>query len=594
MTKSLAVCGLLLLAVALVFGQTVRFGFVNLDNTAVVSGNRHLTAGPTAEAVTWAFTHRYLGLYAPVTWLSHMLDCQVYGLRAGGHHLTNVLLHAAAAVLLFLVLRQMTGCVWPSALVAAVFAVHPLRAESVAWVTERKDVLSGLFFVLTLWAYVRYVRHRFSLLRYLAVIVLFGLGLLAKPMLVTLPFVLLLLDYWPLMRVRRRESRGREEGERGREGERETSGRRPAAESPLLPLSPSPPLVRRLIWEKVPMLALAIALGIIAVCSFTAVGGDALTQGSSVSWRVENAPISYCRYLGMFFYPADLAVQYPTAGPDVPPWKVSGAVVVLALVTWAALNQRRRRPYLLVGWLWYLGMLAPVCGLCYFGLQAVSDRFTYLPQIGLSIALVWGAADALAWLPFRRTACGVAAALALAALMGLAWQQTSFWHDSRSLWTRSLACTSPNAEAHRGLGEAFLDRGQIDQAIEQCRAAIAIDPANATAHFNLGVALAAAGRLDEAIGQYRQALECLPNYAAAHNNLGQALLLRGWIEEGMAHCQEALRIDPELAEAHYNVGNVFYSRGRVDAAITEYRKALALRPDFIEARRKLDQALAGR
>jgi protein O-mannosyl-transferase len=587
----LAVCGLLLLAVGLVFGQTLRHDFVNLDDSVIVYLNPHVAGGLTAEGVKRAFTRRYVELYTPVTVITHLLDCQFYGLNAGGHHLTNVLLHAATAVLLFLVLRQMTGRLWPSALVAGVFAVHPLRVESVAWIAERKDVLSGLFFVLALGAYVRYVRRPFSVLRYLTVMGLFLLGLMAKPMLVTLPFVLLLLDYWPL---------GRFAAASTADGGPGWNGNPTTASQPAPPQATQPRLrwsrraATRLVLEKVPLLALAIVFCAVAIWSCSSDGVDVLDRRFALSWRVENAPISYCWYLGTFFYPAGLAAQYPGPGFDLPLWKVSWALVILVVITSAALIGRRRCPYLLVGWLWCLGMLIPVSEFLHFGMQTVADRYTYLPQIGLCLALTWGLADVLRSLPVRRWACGVAAALALVVLMGCAWRQTSFWRNSDSLWTRTLACTSRNGQAHHGLGNLFLDRGQIDKAIEQYQAAIAIEPDNAMAHYNLGVALASMGRLDEAIEQYRKTVQLQPNDAAAQNNLGQALLIRGQIEKGMTHCQEALRIDPQFAEAHYNVGNVLYFRGRMDEAIAEYQAAVRTKPELAPAHYHLGLALARR
>ena len=355
-----AVCGFLLLAVALVFGQTVRHDFVNYDDNAYVYENPQVAGGLTAHGIAWAFTSFHVSNWHPLTWLSHMLDCQFYGLHAGGHHLTNVLLHAATAILLFLVLRRMTGDLWPSAFVAAVFAIHPLRAESVAWVAERKDVLSGLFFMLTLGAYAGYARRPFSLGRYLTVVLLFALGLMAKPMLVTLPFVLLLLDYWPLGRI--------------------GPHRRTGISS-----------FRRVVVEKIPLLALTAASCVATV----------IAQGTAViaidviplPSRIANALVSYVAYMGQLFYPAGLAVLYPHPEGGLPIWKVAASSLVLAGISAAALVWRRRFPYLFVGWFWYVGMLVPVIGLVQVGLHAMADRYTYLPQIGLCIAVTWGVAQ---------------------------------------------------------------------------------------------------------------------------------------------------------------------------------------------------------
>ena len=469
-----------------------------------VYANSHVSRGLTASGAVWAFTHGSQANWVPLTWLSLMVDCQLYDLHAGGHHLTNVLLHAATAMLLFLVLRRMTGRLWPSALVAALFAVHPLRAESVAWITERKDVLSGLFFMLTLWAYVGYVRHRFSLARYALLLALFGLGLMAKPMLVTLPFVLVLLDYWPLGRF--------------------------AGSTCFNPTSlPTPPHCNggdfpgaanfcetllgrswssRLVIEKIPLFILAAAdcLVTILMQDHTLVSSEHLPWG----WRLGNAAINYVTYLGQFFYPVGLVVVYSRPGLDLPLGQICAASLVLAIITAAAFLGRRRCPYLLVGWLWYLGMLAPVIGLLQVGCTSLADRFTYLSQIGPAVALVWGAADLCRAWPYRRWACGLASASVLAVLLGCAFRQTAFWCDNEILWTRSLELTSQNYMAHNGLGDTLASEGRLEEAIAHFRQAVAISPYVAMFHANLGNALVAADRSDEALEQFRKVLRARP------------------------------------------------------------------------------------
>ena len=551
--KDWAVCGLLLLAVVCVFGQTLRYGFVNYDDQKYVCKNPHVSGGLNAEAVRWAFTTRHASNWHPLTWLSHMLDCQLYGLISEWHHLTNVLLHAATAILLFLILRQMTGDVWPSAFAAAVFAIHPLRVESVAWIAERKDVLSGLFFMLTLAAYLGYVRRPFSLARYLTVIGLFALGLMAKPMLVTLPFVLLLLDYWPLGRM-----------------------------TPWW----------RLVVEKLPLLAFSAAS-----CAATLwAQSDAIASTDHVpfSLRLSNAAVSYVAYLVQLFYPVGLAVLYPLPLSGWPTWKVLGAVLVLLAISGGVVACRRRCPYLLLGWLWYLGMLLPVSGLLQVGSQAMADRYTYLPQIGLCIAIAWGASQATRSWPRRAWACGVASALAVATLMGCAWRQTSYWRDSETLWNRALDCTEQNHIANYNLGVALCDRGQVDEAIAQYLAALKVRPDYVDARFNLGVALASLGRLDDAVVVYRQVLELEPKFADAHNNLGVVLADLGQTDEAIAHYREALEIEPDLVSAYNNLGNVLANRGLVDEAIAEYRQALKINSDYAEAHNNLGAALLRR
>jgi tetratricopeptide (TPR) repeat protein len=547
------VCGFLLLAVGLVFGRTINHEFVEYDDNEYIYENPHITQGSIAEKIGWAFQGGYANNWHPLTWLSHILDYELYGLQAGGHHATSVLLHAAAAVLLFLVLRRMTGDLWPSAFVAAIFAIHPLRVESVAWVAERKDVLSGLFFMLTLLAYVGYVRRPFSLNRYLTVMALFALGLMAKPMLVTLPLVLLLLDYWPLGRL--------------------------------------VAVTRRVVLEKIPLFVLAAA----SCVATTLAQGQAVAGLSKVSLlaRLYNAPVSYEAYLGQFFYPVRLAALYPHLGPQLPLWKAVAALLVLAAISIAVLKSRRRRPAVFVGWFWYLGMLVPVIGLVQVGSQAMADRYTYLPQIGLCMALAWGASQAVPSWPYRRWLCGIGSALVLAILMACAWRQTTFWRNSVALWNHALECTSRNSVAHNNFGYVLSGGGQTAEAIAHYRQALEIEPDYVEAHNNLGTTLAGLGRMDEAIVEYRKALKSKPDFAGAHNNLGNALFRRGQIAEAAAHYRKALEAEPDFADAHNGLGNALQGLGRLNDAIAEYRKALESKPDDASAHNNLANALKG-
>jgi tetratricopeptide (TPR) repeat protein len=608
-----------LLAVALVFGQTLGHGFVSFDDNGYVYENPHVKSGLSLEGVAWAFTHSYEANWHPLTWLSHMLDCQLYDLKPWGHHLSNVLLHAAAAILLFLVLRRMTGRLWPSALVAAVFAVHPLRVESVAWVAERKDVLSGLFFMLTLAAYGRYVRRPSSLGRYLLVMLLFALGLLAKPMLVTVPFVLLLLDYWPLRRWNPSSA-----GSVPRPCSAWCPGTSSAGTVPgaLLLRSSGTPL--RLVLEKLPLLALAAAS---CVATLLAQAGAIVSVAHvPMRWRIANALVSYVAYLGQFFYPAGLAPLYPHPEGAVAAWKVIGALLAITGITAAVLAWRRRFPCLLVGWLWYLGMLLPVIGLVQVGVQAMADRYTYLPQIGLVLALAWGVADVARDWRCPRWICGVAASLVLLLLAGCAWRQTSYWRDTITLWTRTLDCTSRNsaaqnnlggalywqgrfneaaahfqtaleirpdfAEAHNGLGSALLVCGHVNEAIAEFQTAVGLDPDFALAQNNLGGALARCGRFAEAIPHFRKAVETKPDYADAHYNLGLVLVDCGRADEAIAEFRTALRFKPDDAEVHNSLGSVLAGRGRITEAIAEFQKALKVDPDLADAHANLGSALA--
>jgi len=559
-----AVCTLLVLAVALVFGQTAGFDFVNYDDRAGIYENPLVTGKPSLRGFLAVFADRHVESTFPLTYLSHVLVWHLLGHGAAIHHLTNVFLHAASVVLLFLALWRMTGDRWPSALVAALFAVHPLRAESVAWVTERKDVLSGLLFMLTLAAYLRYVRRPFSLRRYLIVLACLVGSLAAKPMVVTLPFLLLLLDYWPLGRMKDAE--------------------------PDVPARFSVPI--RLILEKIPMVVIACLFCLLTVHGRTA-AALAANERYSLGWRIGNATVSYVAYVGQFFCPVGLSPCYPRR-PMLPAWQVAAAVVLLVSVTAAAVRWRRQRPYLLVGWLWYVGMLVPVIGIVQFGLQAEADRFTYLPQIGLAIAVAWTAADACRIWPRLRPAWAIAASCAVVILAVFAWRQTSYWRDSETLWAHALACTSRNAVAHNGLGDALSGLGRADEAERHFQEALEIDPNYVEAHNNLGIALTKGGRIDEAIAHFQEAIEIDPAYAEVHANLGAALARRGRTKEAIPCYERALRLNPNLASAYNGLGNALSGLGRADEGERCLRKALEIDPDYAEAHNNLGTILTRR
>jgi protein O-mannosyl-transferase len=551
----LAVCVFLAVVVAVVFGQTVDHEFVNFDDTSYVYDNPHITQGLTPKGIVWAMTTGHAANWHPLTWMSHELDVQCYGIHpgtepwkgpeAGGHHATSVLLHAATAILLFLVLWRMTGDLWPSAFVATVFAIHPLHVESVAWAAERKDVLSGLFFVLTLAAYLYYVRRPFSLRRYLIVLAVFALGLMSKPMLVTVPFVLLLLDYWPLGRM---SSPGT--------------------------TNPGFSVPSRLILEKVPLLLLAVVSCVVTSCVQT----EALAKIELLSLhsRIDNALVSYVAYLGQSVWPADLAVFYPHPGTALPALKVVGSLLLLAGISAGAMACWRRIPCLIVGWLWYLGMLVPVIGLVQVGMQAQADRYMYLPQIGLSIGLAWGVMRvAPAWPP-RRWAFGVASSLVIVALMGCAWRQTTFWRNSQTLWLRALDCTSNNSLANCNLGVVLNDQNRFDEAAWYLQAALDIQPNNLDAHVNLGMALAKLEHLDAAMKQYEAALKIDPKCVQAHHNLAVAWARLDRLDRAVPEYEETLKYDPDNLDAHANLGGALQHLGRFDEAADHFQKALEL------------------
>jgi tetratricopeptide (TPR) repeat protein len=550
-----AVCIFLAAITFAVFGQTLRHGFVNFDDGLYVYENPVVQKGLTWEGFRWALTYGQIGHWHPLTWLSHMLDCQWYGLQAGGHHLTNILLHAAAAILLFLVLRRMTGFLWRSAFVAAVFAIHPLRVESVAWVAERKDVLSAFFFMLTLGAYVRYVRRPPSMIRYGAVVLCFALGLLSKNMLVTMPFVLLLLDYWPLNRL----------------------------------ASFTPQVLLQRVAEKIPLFVLTAGS-----CVATALVPEKLTAADKLPFglRLENAVVSCVTYLWQMIHPSGLACVYPNPTNYLPFWQVAGALGLLLAISGAAWAFRRTHPWLVVGWLWYLGMMIPVIGMVQISYYAHADRYTYLPQIGLYLMLTWTAADLCAGWRHRRVLLGGLSTVILVALIFCAHTQTLYWRNSEVLWAHTLACTSDNYIAHYNLGDALIKKRRMDEAIAHFQTALQIKPDYAEAHDNLGNALFQKGRVDEAITHYQTALQIRPDNAKAHNNLAIALFQTGRVNEAITHYQTALQIKPDYAEAHNNLGNALFQKGRVDEAITHYQTALQIKPDYAEAHNNLAWVLA--
>ncbi len=542
----------------MVFGQTRHFEFVNFDDDQYVYENPWVQGGLTVRDFIGAFTRIQADYWHPVTMLSHLLDCQIYGLNAGGHHLTNVLIHTANAILLFLLLRQLAAGNWLSAFVAALFAVHPLRVESVAWVAERKDLLCGMFLLLTLLAYVRYARRPWSLARYLPVSILFALGLMSKPMLVTLPFVLCLLDYWPLGRFQSSRADFR-------------------------------PDYRRLIVEKIPLLLLAGLTGVVTLFAQT----EAMpTLPIPFHFRIANALVAATVYVGQLFYPHRLAVFYPLPAAGYPIWQVAGSLLFLTMVSALAYGWRKQHPYFLVGWFWYLVMLLPVIGLVQVGGQARADRFTYLPEIGLGLALAAGLAEGTARWRHRRLVLTTGAAVVLTTLTVLARTQTACWRNSETLWHHTLACTTRNAVAENNLACVFLRQEQYDDAITHAQTASEIDPNYEDAEGTLGLALTAQGHPDEAIAHYRRALSIKPDYVTALNNLSTILMPRGEVDEAIAHLQAAVKIRPDNARFHNNLGCALLLKRETGPAIDQFQQAIHLQPDDIGTEANLAYLLA--
>jgi protein O-mannosyl-transferase len=563
-----------------VFGQTMRYQFVNFDDDLYVYNTPAIQSGLTLKGIAAAFINQHAHNWHPLTTISHMLDCQLYGLNAGGHHATNVILHTIAVLLLFWVLEQMTGATWRSALVAALFAVHPLHVESVAWISERKDILSAVFFFLMLLAYNRYARAP-SVMRYLAVVVLFAAGLMSKPMLVSAPIILFLLDYWPLRRFEQPSL---------------IKGKTKASES-----DKQRRKIRRLSLEKIPLFVLSAAACILTFVLQKRTAGA--IPPLPFLWRIQNAFVSYVIYVWKTLWPARLAVFYPHPNDTLALWEVIFAILLLLAITAVVIVFRKQRAYLLTGWFWYLIMLVPVIGIIQVGEQGHADRYSYLPHVGLFVAVVWFAIDVATLRRSKRRVAVItgAAVLIILALAWVAFIQTSYWRNSEALWTHALVVTSDNDVAHNNLGYLCNDRGDLDQAISHFESAARIrsgkrdphyDLASAFVQMNLGDALARKGRSDEAMMHYDEAIRLQPNYGDAYYNRGTVLFAKGRVDEAIADWAKALEMHPNDADAHTSLGNALLQKGSLWEAIEQYVTALALAPEDPHSRNNLAWVLA--
>lgn len=640
------VAALLVLMVLAIYQPVTRFEFINCDDPAYINTNLHVVRGLTWEGLGWAFTHSCVGNWHPVTFITHMLDCQLYGPDAGGHHLTSLIFHAADSVLLFLLLRSLTGAFWRSSVVAGLFAVHPAHVESVAWIAERKDVLSAFFGLLCLWAYAAYTRAgsnkpagvpgegtsrplflsrgglripgeqnegtsrplpfrlagfvQSGSFYYGLTLVLLALALMSKAMLVTWPGVMLLLDFWPLDRF----------------------GSREAGSVPF-----SPPWWRRLgrlIWEKVPFFALSGIVSVITVLVVKAAGGMATTQQLPLGLRLAGVPVNYARYLWELIWPVKLAAVYPY----VRQWPLPvalGCAVLLAGITVLSIWQHRQRPYLLTGWFWFLGTLVPVIGLVQAGSQSIADRFTYLPSIGFFLVLAWGGAELVKATRAPAVIGGLAAGAALAVCTLLAQAQVLYWQNSETVFRHAAQVTTGNFIAYRSLGlyyagygehqdairayraalaiqpgdryswnglaMALINQRKYDEAAQACQAVLQEDPGMALAQSTLGLALSKLGQTNEALTHYNLALSLDPNLADTHYNLANTLAAEGQLKAAREHYAQAARLNPGSADAHNNLAYMLLRTGQWDQANTEFRSALVLEPELWQARYGLAQAL---
>ncbi len=597
----------LLVVTFLLYLPTGSHDFVNFDDDIYVYENERVAEGLGGDNIAWAFSGSYrMGNWDPLNWLSLMATAEFFGLDPAAHHLVSVALHLANVALLFLFLRRATGALWPAFVAAAMFAWHPLQVETVAWVSERKGALSGFFWLLGMWLYAGYA-ERPSKARLAAVLTVFVLGLMSKPALLTFPFALLLLDVWPLRRINGGEGAASESEERRAAGfERLWSG------------------CRRAVKEKLPMFAIVGVWVFVAHGAQTAVGAVGDSELAPWSWRLANAPVAYARHLLHFVWPSGLIPFYPH--PGMWPWeRVTAAVAFLVGGSALAARQLERRPFLAVGWFWFLGVLTPMIQLVQIGAHSMADRYFYLPMIGVSFVVVWGAASLFEDDLKRRR---IVAPAAMVVLLGCLWathRQIGFWRNTETLFSRTLAVSPANHVAHNNLGIHLMDQGRLDEAaghfqasirakpgqpqalfnlgtlyskagrtadaIGQYRAALALDADYAKAHANLGEALARAGRLEEACASYEAALKLEPDNVVVLNNLGNALLKRGLAAEAEARLQEAVRIDPGWAASRYNLGRVHQAVGRADLAVADYREAVALKPDDAPAWNNLANAL---
>jgi protein O-mannosyl-transferase len=542
----------LLISTLLVFWQVRNFDFLNYDDDLYVYENPHIAGGLTFDNIKWALTTGEATNWHPLTWLSLMLDCQLFGADAAGRmHLVNLLFHLANILLLFKILKKMTDSLWQSAFVAALFALHPMHVESVAWIAERKDVLSTFFLLLTIWAYFRYVKQP-NAVHYLLTMLMFVLGLMAKPMLVTLPFVLLLLDYWPLERK----------------------------------------ISRHLLMEKIPFFAISIVSSVITFLVQRSGGAVISIDVFPLSNRIANTFLSYARYIGKMFWPQNMTVFYPFDAMYIPFWQIAASCLLLLVISIFVIRLGRNQKYLPLGWFWFVGTLVPVIGIIQVGLQAYADRYTYVSYIGLFIMLAWGVPQLLSKWIYRKIVLGVSMALVLTVLGICAHRQTSYWKNSITFFSHALEVTQNNYVAYNNLGLVYDDLGRSAEAMENFSRAIKIMPNYAQAHTNLGIIYTKLGRWQDAIDEYQQAIKYKPDFAAAYNNLGLAYDDLGRSAEAIEDFKRAIRIKPDYAESHTNLGIVYTKLGRWPDAIDEHQQAIKFKPDFAEAYNNLGIAYA--
>ncbi len=541
----------------MVYWQTGSHGFINFDDPEYVYDNPYVKMGLTPTAIKWAFTTFHASNWHPLTWLSHMADVQFYGMQPFGHHITNVILHGANVVLLFLLLVRLTGFLWRSMIVAALFALHPLHVESVVWVSERKDVLSAFFWLATLFLYAEYVKTS-GRRWYLLMVMMFALGLMAKPMLVTLPFVLMLLDYWPLGRV--------------------SIGGVVAKSGLAIKSSEAEVSFRKLVVEKIPFLLLAGVSCVLTLFAQQKGGAVNSLDNYSVTMRIANAIISYTGYLYNMFWPQNLAFFYPLP-KTIPIVQLLTAVCVFAVMTFISMRVRRKQPFVIIGWLWYVVTLLPVIGLIQVGGQALADRYTYIPLIGIFISMVWVLCEITAKMPHRSLVLASVSGIVLIGCALVTMRQISYWQDNVTLYSHALAVTNDNYIAHNNLGFALARKGKLSEASAHFNEAIRISPQFADAYLNLGETFLNTGEIDKSIVYITKAIDLRQNYAAAYLDLGAAMFRKRRIDDALSNFNRALAINPLLSDGYYNKGIVLSKVGKADEAIESFTSALKIDPD---------------
>lgn len=506
----------------IVYNQTQGYDFISYDDGSYVYANSHIQNGLTIDNIRWAFTAINACNWHPITWLSHMLDCQLYGLNPGRHHLTNLIFHILNALLLFFLLRKMTGELWQSAFVAALFALHPLNVESVAWVSERKNVLSTFFLLITVWSYIRYVSHP-AIYRYLFVVLFFVFGLMSKPMVVTLPCLLLLLDFWPLCRFRF-----------------QSSGDNPETRQKLTAL--------RLVFEKVPLVILIVISICITIYAQQQIGAVVPLKVVSLKIRIANALISYVSYIWKMIFPSKLAIGYMY--PSFPWWKIVGAVLILISISFLAIKTTRRKPYFIVGWLWYLGTLVPVIGLVQVGPQSMADRYSYIPLIGIYIIIAWGVPELLENWRHKKIWFSALAIVTLSIFTAITWKQIGYWKNTITIFSKALRVGSDNYIAHYHLGKTLFYQGHVKEAIYHFQEALKIDPTQASDNYYMGLALSSQGNFQEAIPYFQEAVRSEPTCEVCRINLSIALKHQRLINQEKEHRPPASNINSMQTPSH--------------------------------------------